>query len=47
MRRWNRNCEHYATWLLGEKPQSQQVNGAVVFGLLGAPSGLLNRRMTC
>ena len=19
---WNRNCEHYATWLMGEKPQS-------------------------
>ncbi|WP_436296328.1 MULTISPECIES: lecithin retinol acyltransferase family protein [unclassified Variovorax] len=32
---WNRNCEHYATWLMGEKPQSPQVNGAVVLGLLG------------
>ena len=32
---WNRNCEHYATWLMGEKPQSPQVNGAVLLGLLG------------
>ena len=32
---WNRNCEHYATWLMGEKPQSAQVTGAVVLGLIG------------
>jgi hypothetical protein len=31
----NRNCEHYATWLIGDEPQSPQVNGAVVLGLLG------------
>lgn len=32
---WNRNCEHYATWLMGEEPQSPQVTGAVVLGLIG------------
>ena len=32
---WNRNCEHYATWLLGEEPQSPQVTGALVLGLIG------------
>lgn len=32
---WKRNCEHYATWLMGEAPQSSQVNGAVVLGLIG------------
>ena len=32
---WNRNCEHYATWLMGEKPQSAQVTGAFVLGLIG------------
>lgn len=31
----SRNCEHYATWLLGEKPESSQVNAAVLIGLLG------------
>lgn len=32
----DRNCETYATWLLGEKPQSPQVQGWVVLGLLVA-----------
>lgn len=32
---WNRNCEHHATWLMGEKPQSPQVTGAFVLGLIG------------
>jgi Lecithin retinol acyltransferase len=31
----NRNCEHYATWLMGEEPKSPQVTGAVVLGLIG------------
>jgi hypothetical protein len=30
------NCEHYATWLLGEEPQSQQVKGLTLATLLGA-----------
>ena len=33
---WNRNCEHYATWLMGEKPQSPQVTGVVLLGLIGS-----------
>lgn len=32
----DRNCETYATWLIGEKPQSPQVMGAVILGLLAA-----------
>lgn len=32
---WNRNCEHYATWLMGEEPKSPQVTGAFVIGLIG------------
>ena len=32
----DRNCETYATWLMGEKPQSPQVQGAVVLGLIAA-----------
>jgi hypothetical protein len=32
----NRNCEHYATWLLSGKAESAQINGAVFLGLLGA-----------
>ena len=32
---WNRNCEHYATWLMGEEPKSPQVTGAFVVGLIG------------
>ena len=32
----DRNCETYATWLIGEKPQSPQVQGVVVLGLLAA-----------
>jgi len=30
----NRNCEHYATWLLKGKAESAQINGAVLLGLL-------------
>lgn len=32
----DRNCEIYATWLIGEKPQSPQVQGVVVLGLIAA-----------
>jgi hypothetical protein len=32
----DRNCETYATWLIGEKPRSPQVQGLVVLGLIGA-----------
>jgi hypothetical protein len=32
----DRNCETYATWLIGEKPQSPQVQGVVVLGLIAA-----------
>lgn len=30
----DRNCETYATWLIGETPQSPQVQGAAVLALL-------------
>jgi len=30
----DRNCETYATWLMGEKPQSPQVQGMLLIGLL-------------
>ena len=33
---WNGNCEHYATWLMGEEPQRPQVTGAFVLGLIGS-----------
>lgn len=32
----DRNCETYATWLIGEEPQSLQVMGVVVLGLIAA-----------
>jgi hypothetical protein len=32
----DRNCETYATWLIGEKPRSPQVQGVVVLGLIAA-----------
>ncbi|TRZ57847.1 MAG: NC domain protein [Rhodocyclaceae bacterium] len=32
----DRNCETYATWLIGEEPQSPQVQGVVVLGLIAA-----------
>jgi hypothetical protein len=32
----DRNCETYATWLIGEKPQSPQVLGVVALGLIAA-----------
>lgn len=32
----DRNCETYATWLMGEKPQSPQVQGMVLVGLIAA-----------
>jgi hypothetical protein len=35
-RLFDRNCETYATWLIGEKPQSPQVVGVVVLGLVAA-----------
>jgi hypothetical protein len=30
-----RNCEHYATWVMGEKPESPQINFVVLLGLAG------------
>ncbi|CAN7258130.1 lecithin retinol acyltransferase family protein [Variovorax sp. LjRoot130] len=30
------NCEHYATWLTGEKPMSQQVGAVGIIALLVA-----------
>jgi len=35
-RLFDRNCETYATWLMGEKPQSPQVAGVVALGLIAA-----------
>ncbi len=35
-RLFDRNCETYATWLMGEEPQSPQVQGVVVLGLIAA-----------
>lgn len=32
----DRNCETYATWVIGEKPQSPQVQRVVFFGLIAA-----------
>lgn len=32
----DRNCETYATWLMGEVPQSPQVQGILVLGLFAA-----------
>lgn len=32
----DRNCETYATWLVGEKPQSPQILAVIVFGLIAA-----------
>lgn len=32
----DRNCETYANWLVGEKPESPQVQGWVLLGLLAA-----------
>ncbi len=32
----DRNCETYATWLIGEKPQSPQVLGIVILGVIAA-----------
>jgi hypothetical protein len=32
----NRNCEHYATFVMGEKAESPQVNAFVILGLIGA-----------
>lgn len=32
----NRNCEHYATFVMGEKAESPQVNALVILGLIGA-----------
>ena len=32
----DRNCETYATWLLGETPQSPQVQGVIFLGLIAA-----------
>lgn len=32
----DRNCETYATWLMGEEPRSPQVQGAVLLGLVAA-----------
>lgn len=30
----DRNCETYATWVMGEKPQSPQVQGIIALGLI-------------
>lgn len=32
----DRNCETYATWLIGEKPHSPQVKGVLVLALFAA-----------
>lgn len=32
----NRNCEHYASWLMDGKSESPQVNALVFFALVGA-----------
>lgn len=32
----DRNCETYATWLLGETPRSPQVQGVIFLGLIAA-----------
>ena len=32
----DRNCETYATWLLGEKPRSTQVEGVIFLGVIAA-----------
>ena len=32
----DRNCETYATWLLGEKPRSPQVEGVIFLGVIAA-----------
>ena len=32
----DRNCETYATWLIGETPQSPQVQGVFILALLAA-----------
>lgn len=32
----DRNCETYATWLLGETPRSPQVQGFICLGLIAA-----------
>lgn len=32
----DRNCETYATWLMGEKPQSPQVQGVALLALVAA-----------
>jgi hypothetical protein len=37
----NLNCEHYATWLMGEKPESVQVKGVFVLALIGALAWLV------
>lgn len=31
---FDRNCETYATWLIGEKPHSPQVLGAAILGAI-------------
>jgi hypothetical protein len=31
----NRNCEHFATWLMGEVPKSPQVIGIAVLSIFG------------
>jgi len=36
----NRNCEHYATWLLGEEPQSAQVTAVAALALIGVLAAL-------
>jgi uncharacterized protein YcgI (DUF1989 family) len=32
----DQNCEVFATWLVGEKPESPQVNGALLLGIVAA-----------
>ena len=32
----DRNCETYATWLLGEKPRRPQVEGVIFLGVIAA-----------
>lgn len=39
----DRNCENYANWLLGDKPESPQVNGWATVGAIVGIVALLNR----
>jgi len=38
---FDRNCETYATWLIGEKPHSPQVLGVAILGAIAIGVALL------